>query len=63
MPTMCIRGLAHWFIDDIRCVEHSIWLGVSLGALAASEGASMCEAALLQSRAIVALDSRTSYPI
>lgn len=60
--TMCVRGLGDLLLGAVRCVENSIWLGVSLGAVVASETALFCEIALGQSRAVVAVDNRSRYP-
>lgn len=63
MPSMCVRGLGHWLVGEVRRVEKQIWLGMSLGAFAASVAALLCETALAQPRALVALDSRDQYPV
>lgn len=63
MPTICVRNLGHWFVDEVTSVEHSIWLGTSLGVVVASEAALLCETALAPTRAIVALDNRTGFPM
>lgn len=60
--TKCVCGLGHWLASATCCAESSIWLGSSLGALAASETALLLEMALAQSRAVVALDGRTRFP-
>ena len=57
-----ICALIHWCVGEAGCVQHSIWLGSSFGALAVSEAALLCESALARSRAIVGLDPRTKYP-
>lgn len=59
MPSMCVGGFGHWFIDNTHLVENSIWLGVSFGAFAASESALLCEAALAHVCAVVGVEPRT----
>lgn len=63
MPSMCVHGLGRQLFDDKCLVAHCIWLGWSLGAIAASEAAKSCEIALSQPRATVMLDNRVPYPM
>lgn len=62
IPSMCVRALGHWLVGEFHRGEHCVWLGWSLGVVVALEAVLLCEMALVQQRAIVALDSRGSPP-
>jgi len=63
MRTTCVQGFGRWLLGERHCVQNDIWLGVSLGVLGASEAVPLCEAAVAQPWAMVALDSRKQFPI
>merc|ERR1719329_1133210 len=63
MTSMCVNDLAKWLVDGPNCMNSSIYLGWSLGAQFAAAVVLLCEAALGQPRAVVALDIRKQFPI
>lgn len=60
---MCVGGLGRWTVGGVHCVEHTMWLGWSLGSLAASAAAVLCETAQAQPRAVVMCEPRCQYPM